>query len=64
MQKRLLLGEKPSHLIVIGIPGGWSFVWNEKLTIVWFSFSAQGSHVFDNFAQDTEWNRRGGWCHI
>lgn len=55
MHKRLLLVETPSHPIVIGIPGGWSLVWNEKFTIVWFSTLAQGSHVFDNFSQHTEW---------
>lgn len=53
--KRLLLVETSSHLIVIGIPGGWSLVWNEKFTIVWFFTLAQLSHVLGNFARHTDW---------
>lgn len=34
---RAIVGrDTPAILIVTGIPGGWSLVWNEKFTIVWF----------------------------
>ncbi|KAG9571571.1 hypothetical protein KCU79_g150, partial [Aureobasidium melanogenum] len=38
-----------------GIPGGWSLVWNEKFTIVWFSTLAQRPHVLGDFAGHTDW---------
>jgi len=52
---RAIVGrDTPAILIVKGIPGGWSFVWNERFTIVWFSPSVRGSHVFGGLAWATD----------
>ena len=48
---RAIVGrDTPAILIVKGIPGGWLLVWNERFTIVWFSLSVRGSHVFGGLA--------------
>jgi len=52
---RAIVGrDTPAILIVNGIPGGWSLVWNERFTIVWFSPSVRGSHVFGGLAWATD----------
>lgn len=44
---RAIVGrDTPAILIVKGIPGGWSLVWNGRFTIVWFS----RLHVFGGLA--------------
>jgi len=53
---RAIVGrDTPAILIVTGIPGGWSLVWNERFIIVWFSPSVRGSHVFGGLAWSTNW---------
>lgn len=47
----------PAILIVKGIPGGWSLVWNERITIVWVFPSVRGSHVVGGYAWRTDWTR-------